>query len=92
MEYREFKRAYLNKNTGQAPKPLITRKRKVKKPVPASWPRTGNQKAQSRPVIIINPVRALKARLRDEALYGWQVRDLIDSVKNQPKHLLDLGT
>jgi hypothetical protein len=91
MEYQEFKRAYLSKNTGQKPKPLATRKQKLKKSIPATWPRTDNQKAQSRPVIVIKPVRALKARLKDEALYGWQVRDLLDSVKNQPKHLLDLG-
>ena len=89
MEYQEFKRAFLNKNTSQKPKVLATRKCKAKKAIPPTWPNSENQKMQSRPVIVTKPLRAFKNSLKDEALYGWQVRDLIASVETLPKHELD---
>jgi hypothetical protein len=38
-------------------------RRKAKKPIPPTWPRTKDQKAQSRPVLYVKPLRHLAAAL-----------------------------
>lgn len=47
------------KFSGAEPKPLKVRTHKPKKAVKATWPDSKDQRAQSRPVIVSHPVRAL---------------------------------
>lgn len=43
------------------------RKHKVKAAIPPTWPRTGNQRLQSRPLIVVKPIRAARIKLEREA-------------------------
>lgn len=51
------------KFSGAEPKPLVVRSHKPKAAIKATWPATPNQRKQSRPVIVVKPVRALAALL-----------------------------
>lgn len=56
--YQALKRE-AKRGDGQNPKPLPERRRKPMATAAPSWPRGANQRAQSRPLIVIHPVRAL---------------------------------
>ena len=51
------------KSSGAEPKPLAVRAHKPKAAIKPTWPASKDQKTQSRPVIVIRPVRALAALL-----------------------------
>ena len=87
--YRIAKREHTHSNTGQAPRSVKARATKKASPIPPTWPRTANQLAQSRPVIVIKPVRALRKELHQLPMFGWQRRDLVRNAGAAPKHLLD---
>ena len=55
--YQALKREHLAARRRQHPKALAERKRSPKDPVRPTWPATANQKRQSRPLIVIHPVR-----------------------------------
>lgn len=48
------------------PKPLAARKYKAKDPVAATWPKSKDQKRQSRPVIITRPLKHIHERRPDQ--------------------------
>lgn len=54
--YRAMKRAATS-DRGQNPKFATPRKRKPKDPIAPTWPRTEDQKAQSRPLVLVHPLR-----------------------------------
>lgn len=68
-----------------APKFPKPRKRKPKAGTGPSWPRTDDQKAQSRPLIVIKPVRARFRFSRTVQI----PRHLAKECGCQPKHFLD---
>lgn len=81
-------------NTEQAglatsPKFLKERKRKVKASTPASWPKSRDQLAQSRPLIVIRPVRAFRLGL-NEAGRTLTMKDQ-KVLSKFPKHLIDMA-
>jgi hypothetical protein len=60
-------------NASQAPKPINVRAHKQKDLIPATWPRTPDQRKQSRPLIVLRPVRAQRIAFeRAEALAARQ--------------------
>lgn len=85
--YRRLKRA---RQTGQHPKPLVVRVRKPKEAIKPTWPATPNQRAQSRPVILLQPLRLLKAKLI-ETSSSWTQRDESEVTRTGwlPKHDID---
>ena len=59
-------------DTGQHPKLSAPRKRKRADAKPPSWPATKNQMAQSRPLIVINPLRhGIAKKNLTRAYQGW---------------------
>lgn len=85
-QYKAMKRAHTRGNS-QNPKPLHERTHKAKPPIKATWPRTPDQKGQSRPVIVMGPVRAML-----EDTEHPRTRRRIRSAGNwMPKHMLDAG-
>ena len=48
-----------------APKPAKARTRKPKASIPPTWPKTENQKAQSRPIIVLGIVREMEQVMKD---------------------------
>ena len=67
-----------------APKPLEVRARKPKKPIAPTWPRTDDQRAQSRPVIVVRPVRAMCVGKTNE-----RKAEIRMACQGEPKHVLD---
>lgn len=61
---------------------------KKRKPSPPSWPRTPDQHAQSRPVIVVRPVRLILSRLPKDTP-GHKVRDMRQYLSGLPKWELD---
>ena len=55
--YRALKREHLAAIRRQHPNALPERKHPPKEPARPSWPATANQRRQSRPLIMIHPVR-----------------------------------
>ena len=74
-----------------------TRKPKDRKPSPPSWPNSPDQRAQSRPPIIVRPVRAMRILLDRQAremgieggLKQSDVTALYWGGSIHPKHFLD---
>lgn len=66
-DYQDLKDAYRKSYlSSQRPKPLSERKRKLKDPIKPTWPRTEDQKLQSRPLIVIRPLYQLTHGLKPE--------------------------
>ena len=61
-EYQAAKRAAVKAPTlaAQNPTPLPVRNHKPKAPIAATWPHTKDQHKQTRPIIVMHPVRALR--------------------------------
>lgn len=84
------------KFSGAEPKPLTVRAYKPKKAIPATWPASKDQNKQSRPVIIIRPVRALAALMLAAAVPDKNgARSLTSDQRNalkdfgrRPKHAI----
>ena len=75
------------RKASQNPKPMQERRHVAAGPRRATWPHTPDQKRQSRPVIVMGPVRAMlrdtehpRTRRRIRAAGNWM-----------PKHMLDAG-
>lgn len=79
------------------PKAKKTRKRTPGAYSAPTWPWTLDQQKQSRPLIVMRPIRALSARIMsqiepDEKGYRKPTRDAVDlihSMWNAPKHKID---
>jgi hypothetical protein len=79
------------------PKFKVQRKRTPGAYTTPSWPWTVDQGKQSRPVIVMRPIRALSARLMSEVIPDADgVRkvparyvEIIRSMLNAPKHIID---
>jgi ADP-heptose:LPS heptosyltransferase len=56
--YQALKREFLSEN-GQHAKPVKVRKHKPKAAIKATWPKTKDQKQQSRPMIVVHPIRQI---------------------------------
>lgn len=77
------------KFSGAQPKPLAERNHKPQEPIKATWPKSKDQRKQSRPVIVIRPVRALAALLVAAAVPDKNgVRSLTNK---QRRELRDFG-
>jgi len=77
------------KFSGAQPKPLKVRAHKPKKAIKATWPTSKDQLKQSRPVIVVHPVRALGKLMVAAAVPDKDgVRSLTDV---QRRELRDLG-
>jgi CubicO group peptidase (beta-lactamase class C family) len=71
--------------------------RKTKAPVPPTWPRTKDQKAQSRPLIYIKPLRHLAAAMLagnppdKDGIRSLtkQQRALLRGARNAPRPLIE---
>lgn len=61
---------------------------KPRKPSPPSWPRTPDQRAQSRPVIVMRPVRLILSRL-PKGTPAHVIRDERKYLSSLPKGVLD---
>lgn len=85
--HRVLKRAFHKGriSSAQNPAPLSVRNKRAAALIKPTWPRTPDQKAQSRPVIVMRPV----GRRLDETPYLPLVVRRIRSTSNQPKHQLD---
>lgn len=80
LDYREFPMTpskWERVSRSQNPKPLKLRKRKPQTSRKPSWPKSEDQKKQSRPLIVVHPVR------------GWTKHQRRQVDLNQPKHVLD---
>lgn len=86
-EYKELKRAWVKSRIGQNAKFKVERSRKPKEPIPPTWPRTKNQKLQSRPMIVERPVRWLIKALN---LGGREAELYRQTLSKWPKCHLDL--
>lgn len=58
---RAYKAAKRSSDNGQHPKFAEPRARKQKAAIPPTWPKTLDQKRQSRPLIVLHPVRQMCA-------------------------------
>ncbi len=77
------------KSNGAEPKPLKVRAHKPKKAIKATWPGSPDQKKQSRPVIVVHPVRALGKLMIAAAVPD---KDGVRSLTADQRHeLRDLG-
>lgn len=80
------------------PKFAKVRTHKPKDPIKATWPKSDDQKLQSRPVIVVHPIRAMAAKflaatLPDEnGIRSLSRRHLgfIESAKVAPKFVIDM--
>lgn len=72
---------------GQKPKAVAAREHKPKDPVKPTWPGTPNQRAQSRPMIVVHPRRQTA---RDERRFTDKP-EAVDRLYwgYYPKHVLD---
>lgn len=86
-QYKAMKRAH-TRGGSQNPKPLADSTRKAKPLIKATWPRTPDQKGQSRPVIVLKPVRAM---LDNPHLHPKTARRIRSAGNWMPKHMLDAG-
>jgi hypothetical protein len=77
--YQALKREAKAEN-GQHPKPIKVRGHAPKSPIKATWPKTNDQKQQSRPLIVVHPIRQYK-KLRPKSM--------IDHLIGLPKWQLD---
>ena len=91
---RAYKKALAMSKMG--PKPLDERTRKPAGMHHSGWPFTDNQKLQSRPVIVMRPVRALAAKLMEGVVPVNGVRTplphhaaRIRAALRAPKHVID---
>ncbi len=89
----ERQRAHL----ARGPKPLPERRRKRQAARRPTWPRSKDQRAQSRPLIVLRPLRALglallasNPRNDDGARHlTWLQARQLDAMQHLPKHLID---
>lgn len=82
--YRRLKAAY-SRGPGQEPKPLRERRHYSPAPIRATWPHTPDQRKQSRPVIVMCPVRAVVNRTHNPR----KVRSIRAAGNVLPKRILD---
>lgn len=85
---RQVRRILRAHKTRQNPKPLHERRHVAAAPRRATWPRTPDQKDQSRPVIVLKPVRAM---LDNPNLHPKTARRIRSAGNWMPKHMLDAG-
>ncbi len=81
--YQVFKAAE-HEDQGQHPKFKAERKRKPARGHPPTWPRTKDQRKQSRPVIVLHPVKQLR-----RMGMGGALLDMGNRLLNAPKWALD---
>lgn len=72
------------RDMGQNPKFQAERKRKPTRGHPPTWPSTDDQRKQSRPVIVLHPVKQLR-----KMGMGGALRDMGNRLLNAPKWALD---
>ena len=65
-DYQVLKRAWTS-DRGQHPKAVALRTRKPKAPARPTWPATKDQRHQTRPVIVLHPVRQLGVNRNESA-------------------------
>ncbi|MEN6540879.1 MAG: hypothetical protein ABFC67_14825 [Mizugakiibacter sp.] len=82
--YRRLKAAY-TRGPIQEPKPLLERRRNPKAAIKPTWPSTADQRKQSRPVIMLRPVkRLLEGQYHPVTVYSFRRAGDV-----MPKHELD---
>lgn len=84
--YRRMKKllsAQAKTNASQNPTPINERKHKEKPLIDSTWPHTRDQNRQSRPVIVLRPVRAL---MKKNTKTPWNIPEAVGCL---PKHVLD---
>ena len=81
--YQALKRA-MHADQGQNPKPAALRVRKPKAAIKPTWPRTKDQKAQQRPLIVLHPARQMAAGMSEKRKDAFRA-----AFNAMPKHECD---
>lgn len=84
----ELAAAVADRKAAPGPKPLRERKHLSRWAVKPTWPATADQRKQSRPVIVMRPVRLACMRASSHPVVQYRIRMLGARL---PKHTLDSG-